>query len=442
MVLKTSAGAPITCEDWNDLCDVDGFLGLGRNRYPFTYVIFKDATYYYAQNGTTGAIDFGGPTNEGTPAVSGTDCAAVMQAAINAINGTGNGGYIMVREGTYTLTSGLTFYAKVSMGGQGYRRAPRLNFDLDATTDCITLPSASAYLILERMRLYGVGTTRHGVYFSDTSAVVMREMTVDNMTQNGLHIDSSFSNRFYDVTCNSNGNDGIYVCETLPTVTSDNLFIGGYCRDNTQDGIELGIGLGARNTWINCLCESNGRYGAWFRSGHKDIISCNFENNTEHQCYWGGSGTILGCQFQGSVNPFYGLYISGNRTRIAGCRFNGNWNDINILNTAYDLEVGTFVGAPTLTWGVQSYDHVWMGVNEFPNQATGAPGTVALTFAHAFTAKPDVSVSLETNNVWYISAWSQDVNLRYNGCTITVTTLAGANPGAGIVVNAYVKRNG
>ena len=80
MTLHTSADAPITCEYWDELVDEDGFLALGRNRYSCDYVVYTDGTYYYAEDGTTGNLDYGGPNNNG--GVSGTNFRDVLNAVL------------------------------------------------------------------------------------------------------------------------------------------------------------------------------------------------------------------------------------------------------------------------------------------------------------------------------------------------------------------------
>lgn len=84
---------PVSPVDWEDLIEFlgagDGTQFGGRCRHECTYVIYTDGTYYYAESGITGKIVYGGPNNEGVPAVSGTDAAAVIQATINALIGIG-----------------------------------------------------------------------------------------------------------------------------------------------------------------------------------------------------------------------------------------------------------------------------------------------------------------------------------------------------------------
>lgn len=115
MTLHTSADAPITCAYWDELVDEDGFLALGRNRYHCSYVIYTDGTYYYAENGTTGNLDFGGPNNLG--GVSGISATNVTQAAIDAVYVLG-GGKVIWKSPIFSI-SNLTIKPGVIVEGLG-----------------------------------------------------------------------------------------------------------------------------------------------------------------------------------------------------------------------------------------------------------------------------------------------------------------------------------
>ena len=73
---------------------------------PASYIIYKDGTTYYAQNGQTGVNDY-----------SGTDASTVIQSAINAL-GT-NGGKIFIKAGTYTLSTSIIFQKNQTIVGEG-----------------------------------------------------------------------------------------------------------------------------------------------------------------------------------------------------------------------------------------------------------------------------------------------------------------------------------
>lgn len=72
-----------------------------------TYIVYINGSTINAQNGTTGAIEF-----------SGTDASAVIQHAIDAL-GT-NGGKVLIREGTYNITTTINIQSRAWLEGVGY----------------------------------------------------------------------------------------------------------------------------------------------------------------------------------------------------------------------------------------------------------------------------------------------------------------------------------
>ncbi|MEM1589815.1 MAG: hypothetical protein QW175_05305, partial [Candidatus Bathyarchaeia archaeon] len=113
------------------------------NRYfdayelPYSYMISTDGTYYYATR-YDGYLAFGGPANRS--GVNGTDASAVIQSAINALTA---GGKILVKAGTYLLTSTINIVAKsnIVIEGEGrstvFKRAdyaPIRIFQVDSST--------------------------------------------------------------------------------------------------------------------------------------------------------------------------------------------------------------------------------------------------------------------------------------------------------------------
>lgn len=119
MTLHTSADAPITCAYWDELVDEDGFLALGRNRYHCMYVCYTDSTYYYAENGTTGNLDYGGPNNNG--GANGTSCSAVIQAALDAVEAAGGGTVALRRAPTrYDVDAKLLLGSSTLLVGEGF----------------------------------------------------------------------------------------------------------------------------------------------------------------------------------------------------------------------------------------------------------------------------------------------------------------------------------
>jgi len=154
MVLPTSSDAPITCAHWDEVMDEDGFLALGRNRYHCSYIVYTDGTYYYAEDGTTGILNYGGPNNRG--AITGTDFQAVMQAACDDL---ASGGLIKLRAGSYSLTGTVT-PGNNSTGiiGEGESTIiTRTDNSYMFTIDCDNAEIA-------HMRLNGAGFENAGIY--------------------------------------------------------------------------------------------------------------------------------------------------------------------------------------------------------------------------------------------------------------------------------------
>ncbi len=90
---------------------IDPTLGASSNTHPSQGTQLSTASYiiyyqdnFYAQNGTSGAIDY-----------SGTDAATVIQAAIDALT---EGGLIVLRRGIYTLTNSIRVGQGIQLVGE------------------------------------------------------------------------------------------------------------------------------------------------------------------------------------------------------------------------------------------------------------------------------------------------------------------------------------
>jgi len=98
----------LTKDEWNALLN----HGLYKTA---NYIIRKNGSYYEAINGETGKVDYGGQNNCG--GVSGTNAAAVIQAAINALT---NGGVIFIKRGTYEINSTISWSTDgIAIFGEG-----------------------------------------------------------------------------------------------------------------------------------------------------------------------------------------------------------------------------------------------------------------------------------------------------------------------------------
>src|SRR5437879_1245059 len=91
---------------------IDPTLGASSNTRPSQGTQLSTASYiiyyqdnFYAQNGTTGSIDY-----------SGTDAATVIQAAIDILSN--GGGLIVLRRGIYPLSDGIRLGQGIHLLGE------------------------------------------------------------------------------------------------------------------------------------------------------------------------------------------------------------------------------------------------------------------------------------------------------------------------------------
>jgi len=254
MSLKPSASAPITCVDWGNLADEDGFLALGRNRYHCSYVIYTDGTYYYSENGTTGALAFGGPNNLPGGTVSGTNAAAVIQASINALPA--EGGRIFVKVGTYEISTTISLRRYLFLEGENiretiFRAADGLNADVMEYNQTTT---GGSWIYLAYFTIDGnktAQTSGHGFHTYGTELqadIMMERLFFWRCKEKGLYIEYGWGTHMRD--CLSETNDGIgFHIKSIETYMS-----GCFAYGNGGDGYELTY---TRFNVVNCQSTTN-----------------------------------------------------------------------------------------------------------------------------------------------------------------------------------------
>jgi len=95
------------------------------------YVVYTDGDYYYAENGATGELDYGGPSSEG--GATGTNASQVIQATLDAARAA-NGGLILVKNGIYNISTTLNIYDRTRLLGIGRGNWISGTLDQDFTT--------------------------------------------------------------------------------------------------------------------------------------------------------------------------------------------------------------------------------------------------------------------------------------------------------------------
>jgi len=292
----------------------------GRNRYHCSYVIYTDGDYFYAENGTTGKLDYGGPSNEPGGTVSGTNAAAVIQATITATGA----GKIYIKEGTYPL--GVTpLTINVTLG----------NIEIGGLGDATIITYAGAgyairvtgalpgyqYIRLFDFKLDGVTKTaaRSGIHFAQIAPRTLMENVYVTNFDIGLYVQNTNSliirDCVFDV-CNT----GILTLEGVDTQISpfrieDCRFV--LC---TNYGIRLdGVGV---QTHIYGASISN--CGQGISVGDIRVIVLNIKN-----CYFEYS-TTLDIQLHGQNNTF-----PIHSAVIDNCYFNGGTTATHAISVSY-----------------------------------------------------------------------------------------------------------
>jgi len=263
----------------------------GRRIETASYVIYHE-NEFYAQNGSTGAIDFSGP-----------DAAIVIQEAMMALK---DGGKLFLKNGTYVVNSTVRVPSNTAIEGEGWGTIVRVG-DF-ANTEAFKSLEGSSGIIFKNFKIDGNKANQTSL----TGAMINLSESADGLLENVM-IDSS-------------ADSGIWIAST-----TDVLVIN--CRVSNCNSAGVGIRgpLTARVAVI-------GGYYVGNVVGIQVINDCQFvtvvgviaENNSVPGQY--GSG-IEWTALVGFTPPMFGS--------VSGCVCAGNDRGINLeSNTSYVTVVG------------------------------------------------------------------------------------------------------
>ena len=303
---------------------------------PVTYVIYRDATTIYAQNGQTGVNDY-----------YGTDAATVINQAINALPATG--GEIVIKGGTYntysitsnfmagvtkpvTLLLGdtvfsvsgvtLTVGTKQRIIGSGRGRTV-FNFSNTGTADGFSVTATECELKGFTVDMQNIGTGR-GIFVNAFFVSRMEQIEVARsggvgilfQSAPGLNVHRSFAR---DIVTRNNASHGWHVQTPSGGATGNDQFVVEMLNshNNGGQGIRLETNVdGQRNsktTYIHARPQNNAGDGVLL-IGDGDIIFTSLES--EGNSGWGfntslgGSGSL---KVNGVwlINAFFGMNTLG-----------------------------------------------------------------------------------------------------------------------------------
>ena len=360
------------------------------------YTIFVSGSYYYARNGATGSIDYGGPKSNGS--VAGSDAAGVICAAIAAL---ANGGRVFIKAGTYTLSSlnvliggeagsaaiGSTAVSNVDLCGEGeatyLKAAANLNGTLVAAMNVSGWHIHDLQLDGNRANQNGSGTNPElmGIDILSATNCVIEKCHVHDCKTYGITVSSGTRCSVLDnyvLNCNANGiilyggqsivargnqiNGASDVGLDISGVSSTDPIMDVVCEGNTIKNVNLGVCPWGLNTGAGVDIGDNG-YAV-----RVAVIG----NIVDTGVGWGiqsvPSGTNADiliednevCNFQG------GIYVGS----TTGLKANGNL--IDTTTGTNNLGDGVFIYSNTPDASVQNNTITGTGYTPILIQSTGA----------------------------------------------------------------------
>ncbi len=303
----------------------------GSNVDTASYIIFKDGSIIYAKNGTTGKIEF-----------QGMDAAMVIQGAINSLT---SGGKIFIKNGIYTMTSGVVVLNdNIIIEGEGLTML-RSNFGAAKVVGVIRVEGN--HCTIENIIFDGNDPTDTGL--SPVVSIYGTGNTFqNNIVQNGLQYGFEFF-RVHNAKCVNNiiknCQYGIAVSRSGVEYSTQILIAGNHISDCKDVGIKLRgvIGCIVANNLIDINGISNGsNYCSGIRCYHEDapcidtLITGNYIEDT------GGIGTNPGIDVSNDATDT-ARRISITNNHIRNCQYGimSAWKDVHIAgNTIFGRSTG------------------------------------------------------------------------------------------------------
>jgi parallel beta-helix repeat protein len=215
-----STNAIINLTEWN------GLLATGLMK-PLAYIVRKTGSYYEAINGATGAVDYGGDTDEG--GTSGVAAHSVATAAITAAAG----GHVHIKGADYSLTDEIVVGQSgtlITMDGLDTKLTQTVaNKAIFSITTKTNVRISNGYL-------YGTGAgTGSGIYATTTCTdLTIDHMICENWGYHGIHVINSDYALLFANKSVSNIRSGVL----LDTVDYSRV-LGNKILTNTRHGLEM-----------------------------------------------------------------------------------------------------------------------------------------------------------------------------------------------------------
>lgn len=184
-----------------------------------SYVVFIDGLTVYAKNGMTGIIDY-----------SGSNAAEVIQAGIDALGS--HGGIVLVKEGTYVISSTIKVPGNVTLSGVGFATKLVLADYADQRVIENKHPDAfvDSNIVISNLQIDGNGAKQSEEPLVSASAIFFTRVTKSRVEGCWLHHVSRVHNLNAGITT---------------VLSSDIIIRGNRIYDNRYAGVFLSSRKGA-----------------------------------------------------------------------------------------------------------------------------------------------------------------------------------------------------
>ena len=308
---------------------------------PSFIVYEKDRGSYYAKEGRTGDIAYGGPNNVG--GVSGSSFSAVLQAAINALTAGRTHPEAVAVKGSVTLdvkisVPGYTVLdltnakltAKVSLNdnmieatGYFFKIVGGIldgNKANNASGSCIRLLPGAQRWFIQGVRI--INAKQHGIY---AEGVEVNQVGVGDIEGNDVE-DAGANGIFLgpwtaDHLIRGNNIGGCSGIGILLSASYDNLIEHNLVWNNTGNGID--VYASHNNTVVGNRADYNGAHGINVEESNRNTV----EGNTVHD-----NGSV-------SAGVYSGIFVkNANYNTVVG---NKSWNTVTVFQGYGITESGT-----------------------------------------------------------------------------------------------------
>ncbi len=311
---------------------------------PYTYIIYKVDSTYYAVNGHTGRIEF-----------RGTVAATVINSVLSAINTLG-GGSVILKKGQYDLNATLAVNANTIIAGEGINTILKLE---NATNVHMISATSKGDITIKDLKIDGNAANqtvaKHGIYLNACSNALLSHLLIVDCKYDGARLlDCAFALITF---CEFTGN--IVGGVVLEKECTGCKVVSCYSHDNLEQLIHFYAGfgeLGTHNQVINCHVHGNdltasgilmecqdyftvancvAHNGGVITTNGIDITHSRYGSVVNCVCYENSSGISVEQNTSTDVsisncicynNEYHGIAISADATRvtITGCICVGN----------------------------------------------------------------------------------------------------------------------